>query len=116
MYIIYIYIYICVCVYKIANFLDITFDLNNNFYKPFNKNNDIPSYINVNSNHPRCFIKQISIELNLKLKRLSSSKRIFEYNKELFDKALHNSSFNKKLEFLDFNRTIEYRDNNTHEI
>ena len=43
-----------------ANFLDITFDLNNNFYKPVNKNNDIPSYIENNSNHPRCIImKQI---------------------------------------------------------
>ena len=45
---------------KIADFLDITFDLNNNSYKHFNKkDNYILSYINVNSNNPKYIIKQI---------------------------------------------------------
>ena len=95
---------------KIANFLDITFDLNNNSYKTFNKNNDIPAYINVNS---WCIIKQISTAVNLRINWLSSSKTICVYNKGLFNEVLHNSGFNKKLEFLDLNRTNEYRNNNT---
>ena len=97
---------------KIANFLDITFDLNNNSNKRFNKNNDIPSYINVNSNHPWSIIKQIPTAINLRIDRLSSPKRIFLNNKEPYYEALHKSSFNKKLEFLDLNRTNKYRDNN----
>ena len=44
---------------KIANFLDVTLDLSNNSYKPFIKPNQNPSYINVNSNHPKNIIKQI---------------------------------------------------------
>ena len=55
-----------------------TFDLNNNSYKPPNKNNDIPSYINVKSNHRRSIIKQIHTAVNLRINRLLSSKRIFE--------------------------------------
>ena len=60
---------------KIANFVDLTFDNSN---KPSNENNDIPSYINVNSNHPGCIIKQIPTAVNVRINRLSSSKRIFE--------------------------------------
>ena len=98
---------------KIANFLDITFDLYNNSNNPFNKNNDIPSYVNVNSNHPKCIIKQIPTAVNLRINRLLSSKRIFEYNKESYNEALYNSGFNKKLEFLDLNRVNKYRDNDS---
>ena len=38
---------------KIVIFLDVTLDRSNNSYKPFIKSNQKPSYINVNSNHPK---------------------------------------------------------------
>ena len=38
---------------KIVYFLDVTLDLLNNTYKPFIKTDQLPSYINVNSNHPK---------------------------------------------------------------
>ena len=41
---------------KIVNFLDVTLDLSNNIYKPFIKMNQSPSYINVNSNHPKAIV------------------------------------------------------------
>ena len=44
---------------KIVNSLDITFNLTNNTFKPFNKDNLKPTYINVNSNYPRSIIKHI---------------------------------------------------------
>ena len=37
---------------RVVNFLDTTFDLINNIYKPYRKPNDNPVYINKNSNHP----------------------------------------------------------------
>ena len=40
------------CNLKTVNLLDITFDLQNNIYKPYHKTNDKPTYINKNSNHP----------------------------------------------------------------
>ena len=77
------------------------------------KNNNIPSSTNVSSNHPRSIIKQIPASVNLRINRLSSSKRIFENNKEQYNEAQHNSGFNKKLEFLDLNRANKCKGNNT---
>ena len=68
----------------------------------------LPSYINVNSNHSRCIIQQIPTAMNLRINRLSSSKSIFENNKEPYNEAQHNSCFNKKMEILDLNRTNKY--------
>ena len=42
---------------KIVSFLDVTLNLSNNSYKPFSKSNAIPTYINVNSNHPTSIVK-----------------------------------------------------------
>ena len=42
---------------KVVNFLDITFNLPENSFKPFLKDKQIPSYINVNSNQPRSIIR-----------------------------------------------------------
>ena len=52
--------------------------LDNNSFKPFNKNNDKPTYIKVNCNHSRSIIIQIPNAVNLRINRPSSSKRIFE--------------------------------------
>ena len=43
------------CNLKTVNFLDVTFDLTNNIYKPYRKANNNPSYVNKNSNHPHAF-------------------------------------------------------------
>ena len=43
---------------KIVNFLDLTIDLSNNSYTPFIKTDLYPSYININSNHPKTIIKE----------------------------------------------------------
>ena len=37
---------------KCVNFLDITFDLRTRAYKPYNKPDNIPQYVHLNSNHP----------------------------------------------------------------
>ena len=63
---------------KIANFLDVTLDLSNNSYKPFIKPNQNPSYINVNSNHPKNIIKQIPKAVNLRIGKLSANEKIFK--------------------------------------
>ena len=82
---------------KIVKFFD-TFDLDNSF-RLFNKDNNIPTYINVNPNHSRSIIKQIPNAVNLIINSLSSSIRIFEYNKGPYNESLSNSSFNQGLEF-----------------
>ena len=44
---------------KTVNFLDVTFNLCTKKYQPYNKQNDTPSSINVNSNHPPNIIKAL---------------------------------------------------------
>ena len=62
---------------KIVNFLDVTLDLSNNSYKPFIKTNLNPSYININSNHPKNIIKQVPKAVNLRICKLSANEKIF---------------------------------------
>ena len=47
------------CNLKSVDFLDITFDLVNNTYKPYRKPNNEPQYINKQSNHPPNVLKQL---------------------------------------------------------
>ena len=54
-----------------------TLDLSNNIYKPFIKMNQSPSYINVNSNHPKAIIKQVPKAVNLRIRNLSANEEIF---------------------------------------
>ena len=63
---------------KIVNFLDVTLDLSNNSYKPLTKTNQNPSYININSYHPKNTIKQVPKAVSLRIRKLSANKKIFK--------------------------------------
>ena len=98
---------------KIVNFLDVTLDISNNKFKPFHKENQTPTYINVNSNHPRSIIKQIPKSVNTRINRLSSDKKIFSENIKMYNEALENSGHKQGLEYLNNNETnIEYKNHN----
>ena len=59
---------------KIVNFLDVTLNLTTGSYRPYTKPNTTILYINTLSNHPPSIIKNIPLEVNRRLCRLSSSK------------------------------------------
>ena len=65
------------CNLKIGDDLDITFDLNIGIYKPFNKPNNEPLYINGSSNHPPPVLRQISKYVSNRIIANSSNKDIF---------------------------------------
>ena len=46
------------CNLKLVDFLDVTFNLVNEIYKPYRKPNNKPLYINKHSNHPPNILKQ----------------------------------------------------------
>ena len=71
---------------KIVNFLDVTLDLSNNIYKPFIKIDQFPSYININSNHPKAIIKQVPKAVNL-----SVNEEIFRKSCKMYIDALKSS-------------------------
>ena len=62
------------CNLKAADFLDVTFDLHNNVYKPFCKENNKPAYINKHSNHPPSILKQLPKSLEKRISETSSNK------------------------------------------
>ena len=85
---------------KIVNFIDVTFNFSENFYKPYKKPNDELLYINVNSNHPPQILKQIPILINYRLNQNSSNENIFNSSKRVYEDALKKSGFkNFELKF-----------------
>lgn len=76
---------------QIFDYLDLTFNLNTNTFKPYHEENGTPNYINVDSNNPDTILKQILITVGTRISKLSSNKYMFNINKELCDKALQKS-------------------------
>ena len=78
---------------KVINFLDVTFNLLENSYKPYKKPNDKLLYINTESNHPPEVIKHIPISINKRLNQNSSNEQIFNSSKKEYEEALKQSGY-----------------------
>ena len=76
---------------KVADFLDITFNLSNDIYNPYKKPNDTLLYINKSSNHPPQIINQLPRIISDRLSRNTSNKEVFNTSKEQYEKALKRS-------------------------
>ena len=66
------------CNLKKENFLDVTFYLDNNVYKPFRKENNKPIYINKHSNHQPSILKQLPKSIENRISETSSNLGIFD--------------------------------------
>ena len=82
-----------------VNFLDVTFDLSTDTYKPFRKPNDTPVYIHVHSNHPPHIKKQLPHMISNRLSTISSTKTAFEEASPEYNAALRKSGYNEKVQF-----------------
>ena len=67
--------------------------ISNKTYKHFIKTDQYPSYINVNSNHPKTIIKQVPKAVNVRIRNLSANEKIFQESSGVCMDALKNSSF-----------------------
>ena len=92
---------------KIVNFLDITLNLSDGTYTPFNKPNSKPVYIHSQSNHPPNIIKRIPSMISERISNISSNKEIFKRAAPLCNDALQSSGYKEKLTF---NKTIIEQD------
>ena len=84
-----------------VNFLDVTFNLNEENYHPYRKPNNDPLYIDSRSNHPPNIIKQLPKSINDRLSALSSDEKSFKASAPLYENALSRSNNNIKLEYSD---------------
>ena len=85
---------------KIANFLDVTLELETGLHRPFHKPNENLQYVNRNSNHPGSVIKSIVKSVSNRITRLSANKEIFEQNQEYYNSALERAGYLDKIEYL----------------
>ena len=84
---------------KNANYLDVTFNLNDGTYKPYTKPNNEIRYIHKNSNHPPSVIRQIPLSIESRLSTLSFDKKIFQEAVPTYQKALQNSGYRHTLTY-----------------
>ena len=84
---------------KAVDFLDVTFDLDRDIYKPYQKPNDSPIYINKKSNHPPNILKQLAKSIAKCISETSSSEEIFNISIKIYSKALKESGFTDELKY-----------------
>ena len=84
---------------QVTDYLDVKFNLDKHTHQPYRKPNDNPSYLNVQSNHPRHIIKHIPEMIQQRLSTLSSTEEIFESSKTIYEKALRDSGYKCDLKY-----------------
>ena len=84
---------------KTINFLDVTFDLTSETYKPFMKPNNKLLYVHRQSNHPPALLKNIPENINKRITSISSNPKVFDEAIPPYQRALDESGYNYKLTY-----------------
>ena len=74
-----------------------TFDLQNNSYKPYRKPDNLPVYIHKHSNHPPTILNELPKSIAKRISDLSSSENIFHDAIPVYKEALRKSGFTSDL-------------------
>ena len=86
--------------FKTVDFVDVTFDLDNNAYKPFRKENNKPTYINKHSNYSPSIPKQLPKSTEKRISETSSNKTIFDESIKPYKDAYEASGFSEALNYV----------------
>ena len=81
------------------DFLDITLNLNNGVYKPYNKPNNSPRYVHVQSNHPANIIKQIPGSISKRISMNSKNEEVFNEAAPFYNRNLSACGHTENLHF-----------------
>ena len=82
-----------------VNFLDVTFNLTDETYRPYKRPNDEIKYINVLSNHPPQIIKQLVNTINNALSRNLPGEKLFNESKSYYEDALNKNGYKTQLKY-----------------
>ena len=74
-----------------------TFDVQNNSYKPYRKRDNLPVYINKRSNHPQTFLNELPKTTAKRISDISLSENIFQNAIPVYKEALPESGFTSDL-------------------
>ena len=80
-----------------TNFLDVSFNILNSSYRPYNKPNSPILYVNNNSNHPKQILKQLPITINQRLINLSNNEDSFNNIKQTYQNSLNSANYKHKI-------------------
>ena len=84
---------------QFTDFLDVTFDLRMNSYKPFRKSGNPPLYVNSDSNHPPSIKKEIPNMIEKRLSSTSCNKAAFDAAADIYNKGLQNSGYSTCIQY-----------------
>ena len=82
---------------RIVDYLDVTFDLQNNSYKPYRKPDDLPVYMHKHWNHPPAILNELPKSIAKRISDLSSSENLFHDARPVYKEALRKSGFTSDL-------------------
>ena len=82
---------------RCTDFLDVSMNLEDGSHRPFRKDNKVPVYIDLRSNHPPVVKKNLPKMIGKRVSDLSSSKEVFEKEKPIYQQALKNAGFKEEL-------------------
>ena len=80
-----------------VQFLDVTFDLKNEIFKPYIKPGDKPIYVHSKSNHPPAILKNIPLSVNKRISKISANKEIFDTAAPLYQRELYANGYLHKI-------------------
>ena len=84
------------CNLKVANYLDVTFNLNDGSYRLYRKPNDETHYTHIQSDHPLSITKQLPGFIEKRSSKLPSSKDIFNETTPYYKRHLASCGYNEK--------------------
>ena len=87
------------CNRKSVNFLDVSFNLNNNTFAPYMKTNNRLQYVHKDSNHPPQICKNLPITINKRLSSISSNQNVLSRAAPAYQKALKESGYSHTLDY-----------------
>ena len=81
------------------DYSDVTFNLTDSSYRPFNKTNNEIDYIHKQSNHLPSIIKQLPLSAERRISKLSLNETIFNDSIPIYQEALIKTGYNHKLTY-----------------
>ena len=85
---------------KCTDFLDISMDLETGIHRPYRKDDSVPTYINVHSNHPPHIKKNLPHMISERISKLSSNEQIFNQEANLYNEGLKQAGYKDKIKFI----------------
>ena len=84
-------------------------DLESGIHRPYCKDDSVPTYININSNHPPHIKKNLPNMISERISRLSSNEQIFNQEAALYNEGLKQAGYKDKIKYVKKDENVRPR-------